>query len=116
MIECRRRVNQEGAEHGRANEGENMFGSISQASELHVAIVAADDEERLDDHGQRQYIDQKELEGCRVKAIAAQEAHRTVNQDPAREIKQKEERRRSPLIAKDARRRARSRFSGSRSR
>jgi hypothetical protein len=90
-----------------------MFGTISQASHLRVAIVAADDEERLDDHRQRQYIDQKELKGCRVKAIAAEEAHRTVNQDPARHIKQKEERRRSPLMTENA---PRSRFSGSRSR
>src|SRR6266487_1909054 len=93
-----------------------MFGRISQASNLRVAIVAPDDEERLDDHGQRHYIDQKELERRGVKAVATQEANRAINQDPARDIKEKEERRRSPLIAENAPRRARSRFDGSRSR
>src|SRR5262249_5563817 len=91
-----------------------MFGTIGQASELRVAIVAAHNEERLDDHRQRQYINQKELDGCRVKAIAAEEAHRTVNQDPARHIKQKEERRRSPLTAENAWHSARSCLRGSR--
>src|SRR5207249_556894 len=94
---------------------ENMFGRVSQTSGLRTAAVASDNEDRLDDHSQLQHIDQKELERCRVKRVAAQKADRAVNQRPERDIKEKEKRCRSPFISENTPGPMRSRRCGSRS-
>src|SRR5439155_3004095 len=108
-------INEQRAQRQRSRNRENMLGRISQTSHLRIPTVAADDEDRLHDHSQLHHIDKEEIDRRGKKRVPPQETDRAINQNPARDIKEKEKRRRSPVTSENTPGSAHSRFSRSRS-
>ena len=80
------RINQEGANCCGRGHRQNVFGRVGQTSRFSVATVAADNVKRLQNHDQRNAIDQNKLEGADEKRIAAHVAHEPVEHDPEGDV------------------------------
>src|SRR5439155_26965842 len=103
LIKCRRGINQHCTNHCCRNDGENVFGGVTESKLLHSPIVAADKVQSCHDHAELNQIDDEELKRRGVKCVVPKPPCNSVDGEPAHNIQKKVEPRRRPFVPEKTR-------------